>query len=39
LVYRPADFKLDGVFRSIYLVALDRRYQVRAKKGYFPPKG
>ncbi len=39
LVYRPADFKLDGAFRSISLVALDRRYQVRAKKGYFPPKG
>jgi VWFA-related protein len=39
LIYRPADFKLDGAFRSIYLVALDRRYQVRAKKGYFAPKG
>jgi Ca-activated chloride channel homolog len=38
LAYRPADFKLDGAFRSIYLVALDRRYQVRAKKGYFAPK-
>jgi VWFA-related protein len=37
LAYRPADFKLDGAFRSIYLVALDRRYQVRAKKGYFAP--
>ncbi len=38
LAYRPADFKLDGSFRSIYLVALDRRYLVRAKKGYFAPK-
>ncbi|HEV2274402.1 MAG TPA: VWA domain-containing protein [Acidobacteriaceae bacterium] len=38
LAYRPADFKLDGSFRSIYLVALDRRYQVRALKGYFAPK-
>jgi Ca-activated chloride channel family protein len=38
LAYRPADFKLDGSFRSIYLVALDRRYMVRAKKGYFAPK-
>jgi Ca-activated chloride channel homolog len=35
LAYRPADFKLDGSFRSIYLVALDRRYVVRASKGYF----
>ncbi len=39
LAYRPADFKLDGAFRSIYLVALDRRFLVRAKKGYFAPKG
>jgi Ca-activated chloride channel homolog len=38
LAYRPADFKLDGAFRSIYLVALDRRFNVRAKKGYFAPK-
>ena len=39
LAYRPADFKLDGAFRSIYLVALNPRYIVRAKKGYFaPPK-
>ena len=39
LAYRPADFKLDGAFRSIYLVALNPHYVVRAKKGYFaPPK-
>jgi Ca-activated chloride channel family protein len=38
LEYRPADFKLDGSFRSIYLVALDRRYVVRASKGYFASK-
>ncbi len=38
LAYRPADFKLDGAFRSIYLVALNPRYIVRAKKGYFAPK-
>jgi Ca-activated chloride channel homolog len=39
LVYRPADFKADGALRSIYLVALNPRYQVRARKGYFAPKG
>ena len=39
LAYRPADFKADGAFRSIYLVALNPRYQVRARKGYFAPKG
>jgi Ca-activated chloride channel family protein len=39
LVYKPADFKNDGSFRSIYLFCLDRRYVVRALKGYFAPKG
>ena len=38
LEYRPADFKLDGAFRTIYLQSLDPRYNVRAKKGYFAPK-
>ena len=37
LTYTPADFKYDGAFRSIYLYCNDRRYQVRAKKGYFAP--
>ena len=35
LIYTPADFKTDGSFRTIYLYCYDRRYQVRAKKGYF----
>ena len=35
LVYTPADFKTDGAYRTIYLYCYDRRYQVRAKKGYF----
>lgn len=38
LVYRPADFKQDGSFRTIYLQALDLRYKVRASKGYFAPR-
>ncbi|MGI4980604.1 MAG: VWA domain-containing protein [Janthinobacterium lividum] len=38
LRYRPADLKQDGAFRSIYLVALDQRYHVRARKGYFAPR-
>jgi Ca-activated chloride channel homolog len=38
LVYRPADFKPDGAFRSIYLVTLDKRYTVRASRGYFATK-
>ncbi len=35
LVYTPADFKTDGSFRTIYLYCYDRRYTVRARKGYF----
>jgi VWFA-related protein len=35
LTYTPADFKYDGSFRPIYLFCNDRRYQVRARKGYF----
>jgi VWFA-related protein len=38
LVYKPADFRADGAFRTIYLFCLDRRYQVRARKGYFAPR-
>lgn len=38
LVYRPAEFKQDGSFRTIYLQALDPRYRVRASKGYFAPR-
>jgi len=35
LVYTPADFKVDGSFRTIYLYCYDRKYQVHARKGYF----
>jgi VWFA-related protein len=38
LNYSPADFKQDGSFRTIYLYCYDRRYTVRARKGYFAPK-
>ncbi len=38
LDYTPAEFKMDGAFRTIYLFCTDRRYQVRAKKGYFAPR-
>jgi len=38
LDYSPADFKTNGAFRTIYLFCNDRRYQVRAKKGYFAPR-
>ncbi len=38
LEYRPAQFKQDGSFRTIYLQATDSKYHVRAKKGYFATK-
>jgi VWFA-related protein len=37
LVYRPANLKPNGAFRTIYLQAKDPRFQVRAQKGYFAP--
>jgi len=39
LVYKPADFKTDGAFRTIYLFCLDRRFTVRVREGYYAPKG
>jgi VWFA-related protein len=38
LVYRPADLKMDGSFRTIYLQASDTLYHVRAQKGSFAPR-
>lgn len=38
LAYKPSDFKTDGSFRTIYLEALDRRFSVRARKGYYAPQ-
>jgi VWFA-related protein len=38
LQYIPPDFRADGSFRTIYLQTTDRRYYVRARKGYFAPR-
>jgi Ca-activated chloride channel homolog len=36
--YKPADFRADGHFRTIEIVALDRKnFRVRARRGYFAP--
>ncbi|MGC1373841.1 MAG: VWA domain-containing protein [Candidatus Sulfotelmatobacter sp.] len=36
--YKPADFKADGHYRTIEIVALDRKnFRVRARRGYFAP--
>jgi Ca-activated chloride channel homolog len=38
LAYRPAEFKANGAFRTIYLTALRGGYMVHARKGYFAPR-
>jgi Ca-activated chloride channel homolog len=38
LEYRPADFKTNGEFRPIWLATADRKYHVRAHKGYYAPR-
>ncbi len=36
--YKPADFKPDGHFRTIEIVATDRKnFRVRARRGYYAP--
>jgi VWFA-related protein len=36
--YKPADFKADGRFRTIEIVAMDRKnFHVRSRRGYFAP--
>jgi Ca-activated chloride channel family protein len=38
LSYKPADFKTDGRYRTIEIVALDRKnLRVRSRRGYFAP--
>jgi len=36
--YKPADFLADGKYRSIQIIAENRKYHVRARKGYYAPK-
>ncbi|HEX6773595.1 MAG TPA: VWA domain-containing protein [Acidobacteriaceae bacterium] len=38
LAYKPADFRPDGSFRTIYLTSLRGGYSVHARTGYFAPK-
>ncbi len=38
LSYKPSDFSANGAFRTIYLFALDRKYQVHSRIGYFAPR-
>ena len=38
LSYKPSNFSANGAFRTIYLFALDRKYQVHSRIGYFAPR-
>ena len=36
--YKPADFRPDGRYRSIEILAQNKNLRVRSRKGYFAPK-
>lgn len=38
LAYKPADFLDDGRYRAIEIVADNKKYHVRARKGYYAPR-
>lgn len=37
LFYQPADFVANGQYRTIAVIADNKKYHVRAKRGYFAP--
>jgi VWFA-related protein len=38
MTYRPADFIADGHFRTIEILAQQKAFHVRTRKGYFAPR-
>jgi len=36
--YKPENFEANGMFRPIQIVAENKKYKVRAKKGYYVPR-
>ena len=36
--YKPADFTPDGKYRKIEILAENKKYHVRARKGYYAPR-
>jgi Ca-activated chloride channel family protein len=36
--YKPADFVADGKYRKIEILADNKKYHVRARRGYFAPR-
>jgi len=37
VAYKPADFQADGRYRTIEIAADNKKYRVRARKGYYAP--
>jgi len=38
LAYRPTNFRRDGNFRRVRIEVADKKYQVRARAGYYAPR-
>ena len=38
IAYKPANFSADGRYRSIDITAENKKYHVRARRGYFAPR-
>lgn len=38
VAYKPTDFLADGRYRSIDILSANKKYKVRARKGYYAPK-
>jgi Ca-activated chloride channel family protein len=38
VAYKPADFTADGRYRTIEILADNKRYHVRSRKGYYAPR-
>jgi hypothetical protein len=36
--YKPDNFEANGQFRPIQIIADNKKYKVRAKKGYYVPR-
>ncbi len=37
VAYKPADFRADGRYRSIEIISDNKKYHVRARRGYYAP--
>ena len=38
VAYKPADFLPNGKYRKIEILADNKKYNVRARKGYYAPR-